>query len=391
MKQDSRTRIFFLITKSNWGGAQQYVFDTASGLPDTYAPTVLFGGTGSPFSTTGALDTKLRTHNIPVMHIPALGRDVKFIADVRAFLHLVRILKKERPAILHLNSSKAGGLGALAGRIAGVKHIVFTSHGLAYDEDRSLVVRLFIFLASWLTFALCHRVICISQDTFERARGLLFVGRKMRFVRNGAPVFPLMPRDEARARLIALNPALQKDTVWIGAIAELTRNKGLTFAIDAYAALPSRERIACVVIGEGEEKKNLEKQIADAHIETSFLLAGFIPDARELLSAFDIFILPSIKEGLPYSLLEAGRARLAVVATDTSGVGEIVEHNTTGLLVPTHDSDALLKALSRLTQDDALRTRLGDALYEKVSTQFSPEESLKGTIAVYAEGTTPRR
>lgn len=374
-----------MITKSNWGGAQQYVFDLVTGLPAEFTPTVIFGGTGLANSSAGVLAHKLQERGIALEHLSALGRDVHLLHDIRAFFQLIRILRRERPQILHLNSSKAGGLGALAARISGIPRIIFTSHGLPYDEDRSLVSRLFIFIATWVTFALCHTVICISHDTYERARRIPFVGRKVRFVRNGIRPFTPLPRDEARSRLMATYPHLKKDGVWIGAIAELVRNKGLVYAVEALALLEKSDVPSFIVIGEGDERKNLTAAITRAQLGSDFILAGFMADAREMLSAFDIFALPSVKEGLPYTLLEAGLARLPVVASDIPGIEDIIEHGVTGLLVPSHDPEALARALTRLKNDAALRTRLGSALYEKVSAHFSPEAMLKGTIALYRE------
>lgn len=391
MKQAAAQRVVFLITKSNWGGAQRYVYDIATRLPEEYSPSVLFGGTGIPGSASGILEAKLREKNIPVSYLPSLGRDVHLLHDIRALSHMVRALRDTRPDIVHLNSSKAGGLGALASRIAGVPNIVFTSHGLAYDEDRSPLLRFAIFLATWCTFALCHTVICISHDTFERARRLPFVGRKVRFVRNGIAPFPLMPRDEARTRLSSLYPTLHKEGVWVGAIAELVRNKGLPYAVEAMRTLPKESSVSFIVIGEGDERARLTKQISDAQLSASFILAGFIQDARDMLSAFDVFALSSVKEGLPYTLLEAGLARLPVVATSIPGIEDIIEHGVTGLLVPPHDAEALSRALARLAGDEALRARLGGALYEKVTAHFSSEAMLHGVLGVYAEYPTRPR
>ncbi len=322
---------------------------------------------------------------VTLEHLPALGRDVHIVHDIRAFFQLIRTLRKARPDILHLNSSKAGGLGALAGRISRVPRIVFTSHGLPYDEDRSFVSRLFIFIATWVTFALCHKVICISHNTYERAHRIPLVGKKVRFVRNGIRPFTVLPRDEARSHLISAHSVLKKDGVWIGAIAELVRNKGLAFAVGALAHMEKSDTPAFIVIGEGDERRNLTEAISTAKLDSSFVLAGFVSDARELLSAFDIFALPSVKEGLPYTLLEAGLARLPVVASDIPGIEDIIEHGVTGLLVPSHDPEALARALTRLKNYGPLRVRLGSALYEKVSAHFSPEIMLAGTIALYRE------
>ena len=161
-------KCLLVITKSNWGGAQRYVYNLATALPrEEYAVSVALGGTGVADSAPGELAQKLAAAKIPTHHVAAFARDVSATSDVRAFFELLALLRRERPDVVHLNSSKAGGVGALAARIAGVKKIIFTSHGLAWDEDRSPRAKKLIKLFSWCTFILCHRVIVITQDNFD--------------------------------------------------------------------------------------------------------------------------------------------------------------------------------------------------------------------------------
>src|SRR3989339_303916 len=135
MKDTPVKKVLFIITKSNFGGAQRYVYDIATHLDkERFVPVVALGGTGEKHAPQGILQHLLEEKNIRIHSVKHFMRNMSFIQDVSAFFELLRILKKERPDVLHVTSSKAGGLGALAGRVAQVPTIIFTSHGLAYDE-----------------------------------------------------------------------------------------------------------------------------------------------------------------------------------------------------------------------------------------------------------------
>ena len=119
-----------MITKATWGGAQRYVHDLALSLPRNQFESMLAYGQG------GRLSETLANQSFPVYPISGLGRDIALVSDVMAFFAIARLLRKIRPDVLHLNSSKAAALGALAGRLAGTSRIVFTVHGWPFKEDR---------------------------------------------------------------------------------------------------------------------------------------------------------------------------------------------------------------------------------------------------------------
>ena len=138
-------KILLIITKSNWGGAQHYVHTIATNLKKEGRDVVVgLGGTGLPGAPAGQLESRLQAEGIRTIFLPSFARDVSLFREWHAVIALVDLIKKERPQVLHLNSSKAGGLGALAGRIAGVPHIVFTAHGWAHREPVSALKRLII-------------------------------------------------------------------------------------------------------------------------------------------------------------------------------------------------------------------------------------------------------
>ncbi len=372
-------KIIFVITKSNWGGAQRYVFDLATALPKhEWLVTVAMGGTGLPEAPGGKLEQELRHRDIRTVFIRAFMRDISLSREWRALRELWDFFAKEQPDIVHLNSSKAGGLGALAARLAGVPHIVFTSHGLAFDEDRNPLSRALVWLSTWATFLLCHKVILISRDTFARAH-LPFCARKLALVHNGIAEPEFFTRDEARAKLELTAPAPS-----IGAVGELTWNKSYPTLIRAMGELKRRGKEAYLcVVGEGEERHFLELLIEEEGVADRVLLVGFVDGAARYMPAFDIYTLPSIKEGLPYVLLEAGAAGLPVVASNVGGIGDIIVPHQTGLLAKPKDHNALANHLEELLDKPELRKKYGEALREHVQKEFSLQKMVEQTVLVY--------
>jgi glycosyltransferase involved in cell wall biosynthesis len=179
-------KILFVITKSNWGGAQRYVYDLATNLPkEQFEVKVLFGGTGEADALHGMLAINLNQKGIPTVWIKEFMRDISITREWKVFKLLNEIFQKEKPDVVHLNSSKAGGIGALAARWAGVKNIIFTVHGWPFLEARSFIPKGLIWLASWFTVLLCHKVICISDYDLKIAKSMPFVKKKTVRIYNG--------------------------------------------------------------------------------------------------------------------------------------------------------------------------------------------------------------
>ena len=136
-------------------------------------------------------------------------------------------------------------------------------------------------------------------------------------------------------------------------------------------------------MGDGEERAKLEQQIAAHGLGNTVFLAGCIPDAARLLPAFDIFILPSLKEGLPYTILEALQARIPVVATSVGGIPDMIQSGKNGLLVPPQSSSALHSALTELIRDPIKRRQFGTAGHTTVLQNFTLNTMLTHTINCY--------
>lgn len=306
-----KKKILFVITKSNWGGAQAYVYDLATNLPkDTFDVAVAFG-------QPGLLAKKLESAHVTTYSISSLQRDVSIIADVKSFFELVRLFSRIKPDVVHLNSSKAGGIGALAARLAGVPRIIFTAHGWPFAEKRNSIWRLFALLGSWVTVLISHTVIVVSDHDLQIGKGMSFCGTKMRLVYNGIGPIIFGTGESIRN-------AFPRGAHITGTIGELTHNKN---QIELIAKAKQDPGMYVAIVGEGEDRQYLQRSIDENGLADRVKLFGFVP-AYEALPGFDEFVLPSLKEGLPYVLLEAQAAGLPIFANLVGGVREILERKS---------------------------------------------------------------
>ncbi len=228
-------KVLFVITKSNWGGAQRYVYDLAVSLPkEDFEISVALGGHG-------ILATKLKEAGVRVIGIPHLERDISFVKELLSTLYLWKILRSERPQVIHLNSSKIGGLGALVAytlkfwdlwdrkgtsRAAWKPKVIFTVHGWAFNERRNFIYQGIIYFLQWLTAFLSDNIIVISRHDYRQAVEMpLIENEKFVLLPLGIKIPDFLASENAR-KFLKIDLKL-KSTVVIGTVAEFTKKKGL--------------------------------------------------------------------------------------------------------------------------------------------------------------------
>ncbi|KKT62918.1 MAG: Glycosyltransferase, group 1 family [Candidatus Giovannonibacteria bacterium GW2011_GWC2_44_9] len=402
-KSNKKIRILYVITKSSWGGAQRYVYDIATSLDkEMFEVAVAVGGDG-------ILIEKLNSAGIHTIPIPFLQRDISVIKEFLSLFVLFKIFKSERPDIIHLNSSKIGGLGAVAAFIAKLltkdykPKTIFTAHGWGFNDDRFYFTRVIIYFLQLLSVLFCDCVIAVSRAVFNQGMYFPFSKHKFFLIYNGVVPPRFLKQSQARRKLADLarldssarqallnkTEAEASEFLWLGTIAELTQNKGLNYLIETASLLKaSGRKFKVFILGGGENEQKLKSQITALDLENEVFIVGFVPDAAIYLKAFDIFILPSTTEALAYALIEAGLAGLPVVANHVGGLPEIVENQIGGILVKPKNPEALAEALKILIENPELRKKYGKVSKKKVSQKFSFEKMLKETETLYKK-TTP--
>ena len=349
----SRPRVLLLVTLAETGGAQTYVAALAKALSREYDVVVAAQGEGF--------------HDVPrFVPLHHLRRALDPLHDALALVELYRLFRRERPLVVHANSSKAGVLGRLAAVAAGVPVRFFTVHGGAFKAHTGIVARAYLW-ADRLMSPLTTTTICVAhgeRDAGLRARTCR--AERTVVIHNGVPLD--VPRRRAHPGPVTLL-----------SVGRLRAPTDFVTLVRAMAGLEARLRIA----GDGPDRPALEAEIDRLGLSDHVELLGTRDDVPELLASSDVFVLSSDSEGLPMSVLEAMAAGLPVIASAVGGVPEAVRDGETGALVPPGDSAALARALRRLVADPALRERLGDAGRRRVEQEFSLERFEREHLELY--------
>ena len=384
------TKILYLITQSEYGGAQKNVLDLAREFKEKYQVMVAIGPDGD-----GSLFTRLDEIKIPVIKLKYLRRSATNpLMDLLGLCEIRRLLKKERPDVLHLHSSKAGVLGSLATCCLPKIKVIYTVHGAVFEASfSSLARKLFLWLEK-LTARFKDKIICVSAN--DKKLWLKYKAApddKLAVIHNGLDLNEKpLSKDQAREELFSQSAPLFEaargsgpDLKLVGAIANFYPEKGLSYFIEAANILINKQKIKntiFIIIGEGLERPLLEEIIKDSGLEKNFILTGNIRHASQLLPALDIFVLPSVKEGLPYTAMEAMAAGLPIVASYVGGLPEIVEGKKNGFLVLPRNPDMLAKKIMELLQNPALAAKFSQAAKQKIQ-EFSLDKMVKETEKIY--------
>ena len=348
----TRPRVLLLVTLAETGGAQTYVAALAKALAREYDVVVAAHGEGF--------------HDVPrFVPLHHLRRALDPLHDVLALVELYRLFRRERPLVVHANSSKAGVLGRLAALAARVPVRFFTVHGWAFKAHGGLAATAYLW-ADRLMSPLTTTTICVAHG--ERSAGLR--ARTCRadrtvVIHNGVPLD--VPRRAAHSGPVTLL-----------SVGRLRAPKDFVTLVRAMAGLDARLRIA----GDGPDRPAIEAEIGRLGL-TNVELLGTRDDVPDLLAGSDVFVLASDSEGLPMSVLEAMAAGLPVVASAVGGVPELVIDGETGALVPPGDGAALARALEPVVADAALRDRLGAAGRQRAEREFSLERFEREHLELY--------
>ena len=379
--------ILYIITKSVWGGAAKYVYDLATHLPKSeFKVAVAAGGQGK-------FAKKIAQAQIPYVEIANFQRQINFFREFFAFFEIVSLLFQLKPDIIHVNSSKAGGVVGVAAfiyrtlyKIQNTKYkiqVIFTAHGWAFSEDRPKIQIILIKLFSRITALFYHQIICVSEyDRQTALKNKIAPARKLKTIHNGIDfeAISFLPREEAQKKLLGRTSKLV-----IGTIAEWTKNKGLIYLIKATQTLKLKEEeFDVVLIGSGE---NPDKEIMYNYDKKYNLdnvrLIEFIENAASYLKAFDIFILPSLKEGLPYTILEAIAAKVPIIATNVGGIPEMIENNENGLLIQPKDPDIIRQKIEEIINNPQKSKSMTQKAKQKAEQKFGLDRMLKKTKQLY--------
>ncbi len=295
--------------------------------------------------------------------------------DALAAAELLGIFRRERFDLVHTHNPKPGVLGRVCARMAGVPSVVNTVHGLyATPEDR-LRKRVPVLAAEWIAGRCSDLELYQSAEDLAWARRLHLTrpGRSLH-LGNGIDLSAFTPdlAGGERARTLRIELGIGEDELVVGTVGRMVMEKGYAELFEAADLVCARVPNArFLVVGEPDDRKR--DSIGPDVIERArdhTVFAGWREDVADLMAAMDVFVLPSWREGLPRSAIEAAASGLPLVLTDIRGCREVARDGVEGLLVPVRDPVRLSDAIVRILRDPLLRTRMGVAARERAEERF---------------------
>jgi glycosyltransferase involved in cell wall biosynthesis len=356
-----KPRVVILVTLAEVGGAQTYVALLTEAVSDRFDVVVAAYGPGP-------LVDAVRNAGARFVPLQNVRRALHPLRDVLGLFELLRLLRRERPVIVHANSSKAGILGRVAAALTRVPVRIFTVHGWAFNAYTGFARQMYLW-SERLVAPLTTLTICVAER--ERATGLAARtcnADRTVVLHNAVPAAPVREGQPAHIPVVL-------------GVGRLKAPKDFSTLLHALARLEAGTYRA-LIAGDGPEREQLETEARKLGLANSVEFLGERNDIPDLIHSSDLFVLSTRSEGLPMSILEAMAAGLPVVASEVGGIPELVDAET-GVLVPPEDSTALASAVEKLIEDPGLRARLGAAGRARANERFDLESWGRAHIRLY--------
>jgi len=390
-------KILRVIARLNIGGPARHVILLNRGLAGAGHSTVLVHGLVGPGEA--GLEHLAAQEQLQTIRIPELGRRVSPFNDVRALLHLVALLFRESPDVVHTHTAKAGTLGRIAALAFNLTRgrrrrclVVHTFHGHVLEAYFSPVVSGLVRVAERGLAAFSDRIVTISER--QRAD----ISHRFRIAGDGKTV--VVPLGlELRDLLAAPSEPHLRETlgipmgdVVVGYVGRFVPVKDLGTLVRAFAlALRQQPNLWLMLAGDGQSRGDVEAAARHAGVTARTRLLGWNEDLPRIYAAMDVCAMSSLAEGTPVSIIEAMAAGKVVAATNVGGVADVVEDRVTGVLTPPGNAEALASALVQLARDPETRQRMGAAGRERARNCYTAERLVRDVEVLYRDGLAQKR
>ena len=387
----SRT-VIHVITRLDYGGSAVNTMLTVLGHDRArFEPLVVTGPPGrwDAQGGQGATDENVRLlekEGIRSVLLPSLARSLSPLGDIRALWALIRLFRREQPALVHTHTSKAGVLGRIAAWFVRVPVVVHTPHGHVFYGHFGAFMSWFFLQVERTLSRVTDRIIALTEsernDHLDRLVGT--VGQ-FAVVPSGIDL-NRFSQARVNGRQVPEWFGCPSDALIVGSVGWLTDVKGHRFLLEAAKHVTrAHPGLHIVIVGSGDQHDALRQQATQLGLEASVHLLGHRDDIEACLAGFDLFVLPSANEGMGRALIEAMAAGLPVVATKVGGIPALIDHGVNGLLVPSGDSHALADALKSILDHPDMARRLGEAAYQSIGARFGASYMVRAIETLYEE------
>jgi len=399
----NQKRVLFVITQSEFGGAQRFIYELATRLDKEKYEILVAGGKGQKDEFLKSFEEK----NIRTKKLKFLKREINPVFDCLGIIELMKLINGFKPDYLHLSSSKAGFLGSIAGfkikllrpkKFKNLK-IIYRIGGWAFNDPWPWWEKKIFILAEKITAKLKDIIVVNNKSDFEQAIKLRIKPKKeLKLIHNGIDALKIdfLSQEEALRKLPKIIHGTTENSLpqqngnigigTIGTIANFYPTKGLEYLIKAAKILKSiihDSKFIILIIGDGGKRKKLKKLIEEYDLKKEVMLFGQIPEAHKYMKAFDIFVLPSVKEGFPWTVLQAMAAKIPIVATNVGAMPEIIENNKNGILVEPKNPEELAEAIKYLMENERVRQEMALQAHQTVLFKFPIEKMIRETEELF--------
>jgi glycosyltransferase involved in cell wall biosynthesis len=382
------TKVLRAIARLNMGGPALHVSYLSAGLRERGYETILVAGSVSQGEQSMAYVAD--GLGVPVVTIPHLHREISPVRDLLATIRLARMMRAERPVILHTHTAKAGAVGRAAALLAGRSRppiIVHTFHGHVlrgyFGRFWTGVFRRLERMLARITDAL----VAVSPEVRDELVAFgVAPASKFRVIRLGIELDARVAQAGAARAETRRVMGIGDDRFVVGWIGRMTAVKRTDVVLEAFRRLKEQgvDTVLCMV-GDGPDRTSVEEQAGRLGIMRECLFPGYQEDVGPFFAAFDVFVLPSGNEGTPVTAIEALASGCPVVATRVGGVPDVVTDGEDGFLVASGDVEQLAARLAELANDPELRARMGAAGRGRMQTRYAVSRLIDDVDRLYRD------
>ena len=349
-------KILQFICSTGFYGAERWILALSKHLPENVQSELVV--TLEP----GTEDLELVKQFKPLGATHALPMQNRF--DLSVVNKLVKVIQEQDVDILHTHGYKSDILGVIAAKKAGIPCVV-TPHG--FENAADLKLRLFIWLGCQ-SMRFATKVVPLSQQLMADVKAFNLSADQLCYIQNGVDL------SEVEAVRLTKQPPEPDAIKTIGFVGQMISRKNIRAILDTFDTLyAKRKDIHLVLLGDGEERVDLERYSTTLASSPAIKFLGFRQDRLALLRDFDLFVMTSTLEGIPRCLMEACAMEIPVSAYNIPGIDQLITHHDSGLLAPLHDREQLLQDWQRLLDDDVYAKQLAGNAKAFVQTHFSAQ------------------
>ena len=320
-----------------------------------------------------------------------LVRPLHPIKDLKALLFFIRLIKKEKYAVVHTHETKASLVTRLAAWFAGCKYIIYGLHGVTFNDPMSKLKRRFYIALEKYTTGVSDLIVSVSSDAVQHYHNNN-IGKNIPFkiVHSGIDLQKFSNKaanDSSEREQLKASLNIQPNEIVIINIGRFSFSKAQRYTIESFAELKKQfASLKLLFVGEGELMDECKMMVRNLKLENDVIFKGFSDNIAKLLSISDIHVLTSLREGLPRVAVEASLIKVATVAFEVEGIREVIENEKSGFIVPQYDVKSLTEKIKMLVEDKEKRNLFAERAYQHVMHDWDSKVMIQQLREIYNTG-----